>query len=146
MEDEVFREMAMPRRLQGKEGKEFFMAVVDGLLALIPYGDDIEDSDLPVWVMKEYGRAKSWTKQFDIKFEFGSYSYGPIGFTKNGEVLIVTEQGNLCSYERNSEQSWYLHIYDISDWLYFDNYVESLALLDVAHGVLGVQATSIVLC
>jgi hypothetical protein len=41
----------------------------------------------------------------------------------------------------NSEQSWYLHIYDISDWLYFDSYVESLALLNVANGVLGVQVT-----
>jgi hypothetical protein len=30
------------------------MAVVDGLLAVIPYGDD---EDMPAWVMKEYGRA-----------------------------------------------------------------------------------------
>jgi hypothetical protein len=52
--------------------------------------------------MKEYGRAESWTKQFDIKFEYGSY--GPIGLTKNGEVLVEHE-GDLCSYERNSEQS-----------------------------------------
>jgi F-box interacting protein len=136
IEDEVFREMAMPKSLQGAETFELFMAVVDGLLALIPYGDD---QDVPVWVMKEYGRAESWTKQFDIKFEYGSY--GPIGFTKNGEVLVEHE-GDLCSYERNSEQSWYLHVYDISDWLYFDTYVESLALLNVADGVLGVQATS----
>ncbi|XP_062162941.1 F-box/kelch-repeat protein At3g06240-like [Alnus glutinosa] len=142
MEDEVFREMAMPKRLQGKEGKEFLMAVVDGLLALIPYGDDIEDNDMPVWVMKEYGRAESWTKQFDIKFECGSYSYGLIGFTKNGEVLITDEQGRLCSYERNSEQFWNLHIYEITSWLYLDTYVESLALLDVKDGVLGVQAAS----
>ncbi|GLT52824.1 hypothetical protein SLA2020_261410 [Shorea laevis] len=65
MEDEVFREMAMPESLQDAEffEFEFFMAVVDGLLALIRYGFD---DDLPVWVMKEYGRAESWTKQFDI--------------------------------------------------------------------------------
>jgi hypothetical protein len=64
----------------------FFMAVVDGLLAIIPYGDN---EDMPVWVMKEYGRAESWTKQFDIKYVGGSY--GPIGFTKNGEVLVNYE-------------------------------------------------------
>ncbi|XP_062162112.1 F-box/kelch-repeat protein At3g06240-like [Alnus glutinosa] len=140
MEDEVFREMAMPKSLQGdQEISEFFMAVVDGLLALIPCRDD---EDMPVWVMKEYGRAESWTKQFDIKFECGAYAYGPIGFRKNGEVLLEDQEGNLCSYERNSEQSWYLHINDISDWLYFDSYVETLALLNVADGVLGVQATA----
>jgi len=140
MEDEVFREMAMPRSLQGEETFEFFMSVVDGLLAVIPYRDNQED--MSVWVMKEYGTAESWTKQINIKFECGSYSCGPIGFTKNGEVLLEDREENLCSYERNSEQSWYLHIYDVSDWLYFDSYVESLALLNVADGVLEVQATS----
>jgi F-box interacting protein len=140
MEDEVFREMGMPKGLQGdQEIFGFFMAVVDGLLAVIPYGvRSADEEDMIVWVMKEYGRAESWTKQFDVKFDCASY--GPIGFTKNGEVL-VNHEGNLCSYERNSEQSWYLHIYDISDWLYFDSYVESLALLNVADRVLGVQAT-----
>ena len=53
-----------------------------------------------MWVMKEYGRAESWTKQFDIKFEFGLYH--PIGFRKNGEVL-VDHEGHLCSYKRNSD-------------------------------------------
>jgi hypothetical protein len=120
MEDEVFCEMAMPKTLQGEETFEFFMSVVDGLLAVIPNRGNQED--MPVWVMKEYGRAESWTKQFDIKFEYGSY--GAIGFTKNSEVLVEHE-GDLCSYKRNSEQSWYLHIYDISDWLFFDTYVES---------------------
>jgi hypothetical protein len=140
MEDEVFREMAMPKNLQGdQEIFEFFMAVVDGLLAVIPYGvRAVDDEDMLMWVMKEYAKAESWTKQFDVKFDCASYD--PIGFTKNGEVL-VNHEGNLCSYERNSEQSWYLHIYDISDWLYFDSYVESLALLNVANGVLGVQVT-----
>jgi F-box interacting protein len=140
MEDEVFSEMAMPKSLQGEETFEFFMSVVDGLLAVIPYRDNQED--MPVWVMKEYGTTESWTKQFDIKFECGSYSHGPIGFTKTGEVLLEDKEGTLCSYKRNSEQSWYLHMYDISGLLYFDTYVESLALLNVADGVLEVQATS----
>jgi hypothetical protein len=135
MEDEVFREMAVPMSLQGEGIFNFFMAVVDGLLAVIPYGDD---EDMPVWVMKEYGRAESWTKQFDIKFVCGSY--GPIGFTKNGEVL-VNHEGNLSSYDRNSEQSWYLHICEIHNLLRCDPYVESLTLLNVADGISGVQAT-----
>jgi F-box interacting protein len=58
MEDEVFREMGMPKSLQGdQEIFGFFMAVVDGLLAVIPYGvrsadeEDIYDrvGDERVW-------------------------------------------------------------------------------------------------
>jgi hypothetical protein len=67
-------------------------------------------------------------------------SYGPIGFTKNGEVLVNYE-GYLSSYDRNSEQSWYHHIYEIHNWLHCDTYVESLALLNVADGISGVQAS-----
>ncbi|XP_062162700.1 F-box/kelch-repeat protein At3g06240-like [Alnus glutinosa] len=83
IEDEVFREMAMPKSLQDEETFELFMAVVDGLLALIPYGDD---QDVPVWVMKEYGRAESWTKQFDIKFEYGSYAGAEGGGVERGQM------------------------------------------------------------
>ncbi|XP_062162172.1 F-box/kelch-repeat protein At3g06240-like [Alnus glutinosa] len=40
MEYEVFHEMAVPKRLQREGIFDFFMAVVDGLLAVIPYVDD----------------------------------------------------------------------------------------------------------
>lgn len=137
MEDEVFGEMPMPESLQDVEYFEFDMAVVDGLLALSPYGDN---EDIPVWVMKEYGRVESWTKQFDIKFQGGSWYVDC--FRKNGDVLLTEGVGHLFYYERNGERTWDLHLNYTTGWSYFDNYVETLALLDVADGVLGVQATS----
>jgi F-box interacting protein len=133
MEDEAFREVAMPKSLQGVKSLNVTLAVVDGLLALVPlniFGD--EDDFHSVWVMKEYGVAESWTKLFDIE------SLQTVtGFTKNGEVLLVKD-GKLYSYEPNSQQYLDLHIcIDIeSKPIFLETYVESLVLLNIADGVL----------
>ena len=132
MEDEAFREVAMPKSLQGVKSLNVTLAVVDGLLALVPlniFGD--EDDFHSVWVMKEYGVAESWTKLFDIE------SLQTVkGFTKNGEILLVKDE-KLYSYEPNSQKYLDLHICGEIESIFLETYVESLVLLNIADGVLG---------
>ena len=83
-----------------------------------------------VWVMKENGIAESWTKLFDICIHKNLVNM--FGFTKNGEVLVVDSDGNLSSYEPNSQRALDLHIGGIQQLFSLDSYVESLVPLNVA--------------
>ncbi|XP_062151900.1 putative F-box protein At1g47790 [Alnus glutinosa] len=60
MEDEAFGEMGMPKSLEGVDNLDFFVTLVDGLLAFLPHGGASEFHSL--WVMKKYGVLESWTK------------------------------------------------------------------------------------
>jgi hypothetical protein len=133
VEDETFGEMAMPKSLEGVEYMDVNMAVVDGLLAIVPccnYWGIYMTKTHSVWVMKEYGIAESWTKLFDICIHKNLVKM--LGFTKNGEVLVVDSDDNLSSYEPSSQRALDLHIGGIQQSFSLDTYVESLVLLNVA--------------
>ncbi|XP_059436526.1 F-box/kelch-repeat protein At3g06240-like [Corylus avellana] len=123
MEDEAFRELPMPKNLQGEQDSRFMVARLDGLLALL--WPDMGFHSL--WVMKEYGVAESWIKLFNINIAQGLQEV--LGFTKNGELLLI-HYGSLISYEP-SQQTWYFH-FGLFDWLSLDTYVESLVLLNIS--------------
>ncbi|GLT67791.1 hypothetical protein SLA2020_400750 [Shorea laevis] len=127
MKDEAFGEVAMPKSLQGLEDLDVTVALLDGLLALVPSDGYGNKTSQGVWVMKEYGIAKSWSKLFDVGI--GGF-YNVIGFTKSGEVL-VQKDGKLFSFEPSSQGYVDLPIRDPLD-IYLDTYVESLVLLNVA--------------
>ncbi|XP_062152249.1 F-box/kelch-repeat protein At3g06240-like [Alnus glutinosa] len=135
MEDEAFGELAMPKSLEGVKFLDVNLAVIDGLLALVPcneWGIAVTEPH-SVWVMKEYGVAESWTKVFDICIP-GRLDR-VIGFTKNGEVLVVDDMGKLFSYEPSSQQALDLNILGgLKDSFYLDTYVESLVLLNEESG------------
>jgi F-box interacting protein len=134
MEDETFREVAMPKSLQGVEDLSVTVAVLDGLLALVPcnrYGSVEFHS---VWVMKEYGVAESWTKLYDI--DVGEGLHRVIGFTKNGEALLIKHE-KLFSYSPCTQQTLDLHICGKSFFFSLDTYVESLVPVNIADGVMG---------
>jgi F-box interacting protein len=136
--DDAFGEMAVPEELQGYL-LNMAVTVLNGYLALVPCNRRSGDECHSVWVMKEYGTAESWTKLFDIGIEGGLERV--IGFTKNGEVLLVTKDGKLVSYEPSSQETMDLHIRGLTKSFYLDTYVESIVLLNVADGVLGRRAT-----
>jgi F-box interacting protein len=133
MKDEAFGEVGMPKSLQGLEDLNVIVALVDGLLALLPFDVYRNETSNAVWVMKEYGVAESWTKLFDVHIGTGICSW-VIGFTKSGEVL-VHEGGELFSCGPSGRG--YLENPPIRclEEIYLDTYVESLVLLDVADRV-----------
>ncbi|XP_059451605.1 F-box/kelch-repeat protein At3g06240-like [Corylus avellana] len=126
MKDEAFGEMAMPESLQGITSLNVAVAVVDGLLALVPCNEFGNKASQAVWVMKEYGVTESWTKLFDI--DIGGFRR-VIG-TKSGEVL-VNKAARLFSFGPSSGGYLELPICGLHD-IYLDTYVESLVLLNVA--------------
>jgi F-box interacting protein len=141
MGDEVFREMAVPKSLEGVEQDlNMGVVVVDGLLALVSCNLWQGESSYTVWVMKEYGVAESWTKLFDI--DVGVTLGRVLGFRKNGEVVVVSKAGKLLSYEPSCQKTLDPDIRGGMDSFYLDNHIESLVLLNVEDGVMGRQASS----
>ena len=141
IKDEVFHEMAVPKCLEGRLELKMKVAVLGGLLALVPCNSD-PDISVPcnsVWVMKEYGVVESWTKLYDIKV--GEDLESVVGFTKNGEVL-VSMAGKLLSFNPSSQRTLNVHIHSEYVSFYLDTYMESLVLLNVKDGVLRKQANS----
>ena len=132
---EVFDEISVPKSLEGMEHLNMEVAVVDGLLALVPcIRNEWElegEESYSVWVMREYGVVESWTKLFDIDVGVGLRRV--VGFTKNGEVLVI-KGGKLLSYEPSGQEIFNPHIQSRTESFYLNTYVESLVLLNVADG------------
>ncbi|KAK9284747.1 hypothetical protein L1049_023924 [Liquidambar formosana] len=99
-----------------------------------------------IWVMREYGIAESWSKQFTIDLEGGVGKI--ISLRKNDEVLVATKNGELVSYHPETHQIMHLAIrsthepFSTQDSFYLGAYVESLVLLKKVNGVLRMENES----
>ena len=146
MVHEVFSKvMAVPESLERVKHLRMRVAVVDGLLALVPCSSVVVNDEVDsnsVWVMREYGVAESWTRLFDFNVLGGIERV--VGFKKNGEVLVVTNayDHRLLCYDPRSGTIWNPHILCPTGSLYLDTFVKSLVLLDVTDGVLGRQVVN----
>lgn len=125
--DEKFREIASP----DDGGRNLLLEnlnILDGCLSLIGYGgegDNIEN--LEIWVMKEYGRASSWTRIIVLciaNFKICEYIQ-PVCFTKDGELVIDLGGGCLIRYNIKENTSRELKN-RIEDKFFCTMYVESL--------------------
>ncbi|XP_056159159.1 F-box protein At3g07870-like [Syzygium oleosum] len=100
---EVFDEMALPEEIFHQDNGSLMVsaAVLNDLLAVfvsfINAGVDPElHSVCSVWVMREYGVPKSWTKLY--AFEACGLVSGFDGFTRNGELLMDIDDEERVSW------------------------------------------------
>ncbi|KAK9284258.1 hypothetical protein L1049_023427 [Liquidambar formosana] len=80
-----------------------------------------------IWVMKQYGVAESWSKQFIIDSQ-GRWST-PLGLSKSGEILLATSNEEVVSYHPETQQVMDVAIRGSEVLFYLGNYVESLVLV-----------------
>ena len=84
-----------------------------------------------IWVMKECGVVKSWTKLFTINLS-GEFRR-VLGFQKNDHIFMQAGLGKnerLCSYDPQSQQLKNLGFYGWQSNACANYYVENLVLLD----------------
>lgn len=74
--------------------------------------------------MCEYGVEESWTKQFKIGPVLGVDR--PLGFAKNGQLLLVDDNGHLVSLDFNGKEIKFLHVKGIPQLFRVTNVVPSL--------------------
>ncbi|XP_052182638.1 F-box protein CPR1-like isoform X2 [Diospyros lotus] len=135
LSDEVFKEMRFPNTLANKCPLKMSIAACGELLSVFHYYLSSSNGYCSLWVMEKYGMDNSWTKLFNIELWQGVHEV--LGSRKNGELLVITSDQKLVSYDPDVEQVKDLGIRRIPTSLHVNTCIESLNLLDRAYGVLG---------
>ncbi|KAE8008051.1 hypothetical protein FH972_004599 [Carpinus fangiana] len=121
--DEEFQVMKFPDHLISclKENYAEEIVVYVGLLALMEYNHHrYIDFSYNIWLMKEYGVAESWTKQF-------TFDIRPMFSFRNDRKILLKRQEKLV-------------LYDPKGLIFARNtFVESLVLLDKVNAIQSVQ-------
>ena len=130
--DEVFCQILLPE-LPSYTGRMVWTSVsvygnsIAGFQSRIKSGQ----INIIIWVMKEYGVASSWTKFSHQCPSLGMLQPCPVGFRRNGEVVLLNDRRGLISWNLDSQNVNNLEI-NGSHKTFFGSYVESLILLDKA--------------
>ncbi|CAK9146364.1 unnamed protein product [Ilex paraguariensis] len=126
--DEVFRVMELPRNREINYDQMFLFpsASEESLSLFILFRDGASDR-WEMWIMRQYGMAESWMRQFTIVQLQISL---PLMIRNNGEVLLVMNNGNLVSYDPENQQVKDLGICGLPSSFRIVSYMPSLALLD----------------
>lgn len=127
---EVFGDLEVPEELENGGDDEFQLSLVvlHKSLSLIRY----EDGEYPcfnrccIWMMHEYGVAESWTKMYTIS-PYNGFSR-TLNIRTNGELLLVTSNGGLVSFDPESRSIRQLKVYGEQFSFVVGTYMESLVL------------------
>ncbi|XP_059660424.1 F-box protein CPR1-like [Cornus florida] len=135
MGSEVFKEMILPDSVANGRKLNLSIALFGESLSVFHYDDGYWSTSKSccIWVMKEYGVEGSWTKLFTV--DLGGINK-VLGFRKTGEVLVEKSDGELVSYDPNSEEEVETGIRSCQSSLHLDTYMESLVLLGGKNEVL----------
>lgn len=137
---EVFGEMELPGSLVHEFPSNMMVSVMDECLSVLVYDKRAFSKQCTVWVMKEYGVAESWSKQYEIDLDGRLVLV--LGLRKNGEMLLVMGK-ELVSYNPESEGIKKLGVSGCKDSFWFRDYTESLVLLGGADSVNGEAEPSV---
>jgi len=134
--DEQLRVMKLPDNISLGCRVKARLGVSGGLLSFMEYNDERQDVNLScsIWLMKEYGVAESWTKQFTIDLKAG-WRYGEIFcFRNNEKILVWNRKHGRESVVYDPKTHRFINIggiFKAKDYLLSKNtFVESLVLLD----------------
>ncbi|KAJ9175219.1 hypothetical protein P3X46_013796 [Hevea brasiliensis] len=140
MSNEVFKEMKLPDSLTGLSVLDLSIFASGKLLSLIQYNRHarsqwVQYGSCSIWVMKDYGKVESWTKQFTIDLQGGIGK--ALGLGNNAEMLLVASSGELVSYGIENQKISHLGIKGIANSFHLEAYSETLVLLDGINEILG---------
>ena len=128
--DEVFHQILLPE-LPSYTGKMMWTHVYVYGNSIAGFQRRVENGQINIWVMKEYGVASSWTKFSHQCPILGMPYTHPIGFRRNGEVILRNMGSELVSWNPDSQNIKNLEINGDIHTL-CGSYVESLVLFDKA--------------
>ncbi|KAL4607803.1 hypothetical protein ACB092_09G201100 [Castanea dentata] len=134
--DEVFRQIQLPELPSYSVMTVWRVSVYGNSIAGFQFDAESGLRNIwDFWVMKEYGVASSWTKFSYQCPKLGMYDPLPLGYWRNGEVILLNYGGGMLNYG-GGFLSWNPNSQNIKDLGNFDtfcgSYVESLVLLDKA--------------
>ncbi|CAN6559020.1 unnamed protein product [Malus baccata var. baccata] len=137
-----FRRIMTPENFRSSSGEDFYISGYGKSIALSKrYYTNIREPCLDIWLMKECGMEKSWTKLTTLcppGPETG-VCYRPLCIRKSGDLVLVPTDGytgrhELICLDLVSMQFKNIGIHGYR-YYYAESYVESLVLLDKTNAV-----------
>ncbi|RAL42898.1 unnamed protein product [Cuscuta campestris] len=127
MADEVFSEIMLPNELAKWIALYLHIMMFEESIAVAKYATRNHCIFCDLWVMKEYGVVESWCRIYRI--ELDGWMDRIVGFRKNGDILICSDNRELVSYCPTTKFFHKLGIYGTNRSFYVGKYLESLVLL-----------------
>ncbi|KAI3934224.1 hypothetical protein MKW92_024602, partial [Papaver armeniacum] len=125
VKNEMFKEVPQPQNLN--EPNHITLGEFGRKLCLIDH--DCHTVSVNFWVMNEYGRSESWTRQIIISLHtvIPSFKYViPVQRFRNGEIILETDNGTLMLYNPKEENCRELNIRKFNKHFEVTTFVESL--------------------
>ncbi|KAM3301438.1 F-box protein [Capsicum chacoense] len=124
---EKFSEIRLPDSVAERSVMKLDVMVKGALLALIEYEKFWQSDYCWIWVMKEYGVVKSWSRLHSIDLRGGFRNV--VGFRTHGELLISARMVGMVSYNPKKRSISYLGIHGTNRSFHGEPFFESLALV-----------------
>ncbi|KAM7479020.1 hypothetical protein LguiA_027233 [Lonicera macranthoides] len=136
----VFEEIMLPD-IDCKREECVSMAAFGGSLYYSHCNGVAHDNyDCDIWVLRFSKNIFSWTKQYTISLP--NIRGPPLGFRKNGEVVLSTDTGGHVSYNIEVKRAEEFKVAWFPKFSHVDSFFESLVLLSDVNGVLGPKISS----
>ncbi|XP_074277229.1 F-box protein CPR1-like [Silene latifolia] len=150
MSTECFEIIQLPRILQETKAKfsrilDLFIHECNGMLTLIKWNYNDAIQTCSIWLMKEYGVVKSWTKTFDLDIgnlrprempkAFGFRKYGEVIMVNFGGAIFTLEKNLVVSIDRVTHSETTLREIIADHSYYLSTYVESMVLFKEGIGI-----------
>ncbi|PIA63635.1 hypothetical protein AQUCO_00201166v1 [Aquilegia coerulea] len=121
--EKVVREFLRPMEVDLND--HISVGVLGGQLCMM---NNFYDSDVKIWIMKNYGVSDSWSKLYVmgntvLDARESLHKSRPLCFARNGEILFKCDT-KLVLYDPKRKMSTNLEIHGISDWGDIDNIVK----------------------
>uniref|UniRef100_A0A5B7B4A5 F-box domain-containing protein n=1 Tax=Davidia involucrata TaxID=16924 RepID=A0A5B7B4A5_DAVIN len=140
---EVFQEIMLPNYHLDEVEFDVSTCVLEESLSLFVYCSfkHLEGSECCyLWVMREYGVAESWTKQYTIVLE--GRVERTLGFTKFDELILEESNGEIFLFDIQNHKVKYLGIRGRLDMLDVVTFTESLVLFEAGNDVVRQERSS----
>nr|GEX39877.1 hypothetical protein [Tanacetum cinerariifolium] len=105
-------------------------------LTVLEYYEEGEITVCGVWVMKDDGVTKDFTKMFTVKVPGKSVDDGVLGFRKNGEAIIEIKGQGIFEYDSSSGSVNDIGIDGDYGSFFVSSYMETLLLLDESDSII----------
>ncbi|CAN4105034.1 unnamed protein product [Withania somnifera] len=128
LSDEIFVELQLPDCLVNGPPMQMNTAEFGESLAIYHYDYYTWTPSCSIWVMKEYGVAESWSKEFNVPLDPKPGKI--LGFRNDGEILLTRNTGQLVSYNPRTHEQTDVGIVGTENSFFMGTYEESLVLLN----------------
>ncbi|XP_074263037.1 F-box protein CPR1-like [Silene latifolia] len=136
LRDEAFSCLPLPN-FHFKTCRGLHVGTVDGILCLLTNCS----FHCHVWVMKEYGVAKPWTRMFKINTRDCLFAERPISYSMDMKrVLVKVACGKLAYLDLKTKKLTVLRLADCDRVLNAHVYIENLLVLNYSQFVDGVHS------